>query len=199
MPRSLLRRVKGKLVGKAPPRFLRDVYPDADIGAHSYGGLQVIGFGDNTTYSVGKYCSFAADVRLLLGGGHRLDWVTTYPFSEIDPEFAHIEGHPASKGDIHIGNDVWVGREAMILSGVTIGDGAVIAARSVVTRDVKPYSIVGGQPAKPIKSRFSQSIIDRLLELRWWNWPEERVRKAVPLMLQPDIEDFLTAAENGEI
>ncbi len=199
MANSIIRRAKGKLLGKAPPRFLKDAYPDADIGAHSYGGLQVIGFGDDTTFTVGKYCSFAADVKLMLGGGHRLDWVTTYPFSDIDPEFAHIEGHPASKGDIQIGNDVWVGREAMIMSGVTIGDGAVIAARALVNKDVAPYSIVGGQPAKLIKSRFSKEIIDRLIALQWWDWADARVRKAVPLMLQTDIGEFLRAAESGEL
>lgn len=197
--RNIIRRIKGKIWGKTGPKFLKAAFPAEDIGAHSYGGLQIIGFGDETSFSIGKYCSFAADVKLLLGGGHRTEWVTTYPFSDIDPDFAHIEGHPASKGDIKIGNDVWFGREAMVMSGVTIGDGAVIAARAVVTKDIPPYAIVAGQPAKILRYRFAPEIIARLQAISWWNWPDDRVKNAVPMMLQPDITAFLTAAENEEI
>lgn len=196
---SFTRKIRGKLTGKAGPRILRDVFPGENIGAHSYGGLQIVGFGDDTSFSIGKYCSFAADVKLMLGGGHRTDWVSTYPFSDLDPEFAHIEGHPVSKGDIKIGNDVWFGREAMIMSGVTIGDGAVIAARSLITRDIPAYAIAAGQPGKVLRYRFTPDIIERLLALTWWNWPDERVKNAVPKMLQPDIKAFLAAAENKEI
>lgn len=195
----IIKRIKRILLGKAGPRFLAKAFPKEKIGSHSYGGLQILRFGDDTSFSIGKYCSFAADVKLMLGGGHRTDWVTTYPFTDIDPEFAHIAGHPHSKGDIHIGNDVWFGREAMVMSGVTIGDGAVIAARAVVTKDVPPYAIVAGQPAKVIRYRFSEDIIARLLQLKWWDWPDNRVRKAVPEMLQEDIIAFLEAAEAGEI
>lgn len=197
--RNVTRKIKGKLTGKVGPRLLRDVFPKENIGAYSYGGMEVIGFGDDTSFSIGKYCSFAADVKLLLGGGHRTDWVTTYPFSDIDPDFAHIKGHPASNGDITIGNDVWFGREAMIMSGVTIGDGAVIAARTLVTKDVPPYAIVAGQPGKVLRYRFEANIIARLLAVGWWNWPDDRVKRAVPKMLQSDIEDFLNAAENDAI
>lgn len=84
-----------------------------------------------------------------------------------------------NKGDIVIGNDVWIGYEAVILAGVTIGDGAVIGARAVVTKDIPPYTIVGGVPAKPIRKRFSQETIDLLLKIKWWNWPEERIRQHI--------------------
>ncbi len=85
-----------------------------------------------------------------------------------------------NKGDIVVGNDVWIGYEAVILAGVTIGDGAIIGARAVVTRDVPPYTIVGGVPAKPIRKRFDEDTIARLLELRWWDWPEERIAQNIP-------------------
>lgn len=194
-----IRKLKGYVRGQAPPRFLDQAYSDADVGAHSYGGLQVVSFGDDTTFSIGKYCSIAANVILVLGGEHRTDWVTTYPFSAIDPTFAGIEGHPASKGDIRIGNDVWIGRDSMIMSGVEIGDGAVIAARSLVTKDVPAYTIVGGHPAKVLKHRFSSEVVERLVEIKWWDWPEERVKRAVPMMLSDDVSGFLDAVEAGEI
>lgn len=196
---KLLRRLKRKVFPKPPIRLLQAVYPEEDIGAHSYGGVSIARFGDDTGFSIGKYCSFAANVTFMLGGGHRIDWVTTYPFSDIDEKFAHIEGHPASKGDIIIGNDVWVGRDAMILSGVNIGDGAVVAARSVVTKNVPAYAVVAGQPARIIKYRFPEKTISRLLDLKWWDWPDDRVRGAVPDMLQDNINAFLEKAEAGNL
>ena len=92
------------------------------------------------------------------------------------------------RGDIVIGNDVWIGYEAVILSGVTIGDGAIVAARSVVTRDVPPYTIVGGVPARPIRRRFDQETIDALLELRWWDWPLEKLSKSLRAIQAGDLE-----------
>jgi len=180
-------------------RLLQAEFPQHDIGTHSYGGLQIRSFGDDTQLTIGKYCSFAADVQIMLGGEHRPDWVTTYPFNILRAEHTGIKGHPASKGNIIIGNDVWIGREAIILSGVTIGDGAVIAARSIVRKDVAPYTIVGGIPAKEIRKRFDDDVISRLLALRWWDWPDARVDGAVPLLLQQDITKFLDAAEAEEI
>ncbi len=135
----------------------------------------------------------------MLGGNHRVDWVTTYPFSAIEPRFAHFPGHPHSKGDVVIGNDVWVAREALILSGLTIGDGAVIGARAVVGRDVPPYTIVAGNPAAQIRPRFPAPVAERLRQIAWWDWTEERIAAAMPLLLSPDIEYFLNAAEAGEI
>ena len=93
-----------------------------------------------------------------------------------------------NKGDIVIGNDVWIGYEAVILAGVTIGDGAVIGARAVVTKDIPPYTIVGGVPAKPIRKRFTQETIDLLLKIKWWNWPEERIRQHITEIQSERIE-----------
>lgn len=110
------------------------------------------------------------EVVFLLGGEHRADWITTYPFNALFGEGAHITGHPSSKGDIVVGNDVWIGYQSCILSGVTIGNGAIIGAKSVVTKDVPPYAIVAGNPAKFIRYRFPQETIDKLEHLAWWDW-----------------------------
>ena len=189
-----------KLLGR-PRRspFLADRYPQFRIGRGSYGDLNVVEFGEGTTLSVGNYSSFARGAQVMLGGNHRIDWVTTYPFNAIDRRFAHFTGHPQSKGDVTIGNDVWVAREAMILSGVTIGDGAVIGARAVVSRDVPPYTIVAGNPAVAIRPRFPEPIVERLRAIRWWDWPDDRIAKAMPHLLSDRIEDFLEAAEKGQI
>lgn len=199
MADSLFYKIKRRFFQKSGPRYLNQIFPNSDIGEHSYGGLDIIKFGDDTQFSMGRYCSIAANVKAVLGGGHRTDWATTYPFSDIDPSFAHIKGHPQSNGNIVIGNDVWIGRDTLILSGITIGDGAVVAARSVVTKDIPAYSIYAGQPAKKLRDRFDPQIADRLLALKWWDWPHARVRAAVPLMLNDDIIAFLDAAENGDI
>lgn len=106
---------------------------------------------------------------------------------------------PASNGDVIIGNDVWIGSEATIISGVRVGDGAVIGARAVVTGDVPPYAIAAGNPARIVKMRFEEKTIDRLLQIRWWEWEDKRIEKALPLLLSTDIEAFLRAVENGEI
>ena len=197
--RQLVKRVLRRLRRGSEPTMLADAFPQYAIGRGSYGGLSVIEFGEGAKLRVGAYCSIAAQVTVLLGGEHRTDWVTTYPFSELDQRFAQIEGHPRTKGDVEIGNDVWVGREALILSGVKIGDGAVVAARAVVTRDVPAYAIVAGQPAKMLRHRFPEDVVERLLRIAWWDWPPERVTVAIPHLLATDITGFLEAVENGRL
>lgn len=179
--------------------FLAKRYPEHRIGRGSYGDLEVVSFGERTSLTIGRYCSFAHGAKVMLGGEHRSDWVTTYPFSAVDQRFAGIEGHPKSKGDVRIGNDVWVAREALILSGVTIGDGAVIGARAVVSRDVAPYTIVAGNPAVEIRPRFPAEIVERLKRIAWWDWSEDRVERAMPQLLSTDIDAFLAAAESGSL
>ena len=128
---------------------------------------------------IGKFCSIACGTRFLMNSAnHALDSLSTYVFPIFYEEWDHgMEVTEAwdRRGDIVIGNDVWIGYEAVILSGVTIGDGAIVAARSVVTKDVPPYTIVGGVPARTIRRRFDQETIDALLELRWWDWPPEKL------------------------
>lgn len=170
-------------------------YPHcSSYGAYSYGVPNAISWGEGTTYSVGKFCSISSDVKLLLGGNHRVDWVSTYPFSSFSenfPEAALIKGHPATKGSITIGNDVWIGMNVTILSGVTIGDGAVIGTHLIVTKDVPPYAIVAGNPAKIIKYRFDTSTIQALLALQWWNWPLAKIKANINLLCSGQINQFV--------
>ncbi len=162
-----------------------------NIGAHSYGSLTVYQWDDRTNLTIGKFCSFAHGVTIILGGEHRTDWITTYPFNVLFEGAANRRGHPASKGDIAIGNDVWIGHEALILSGVTIGNGAVVGARSVVTRDVDAYSVVAGNPATHRRYRFDESVRESLNSMKWWDWPMEKIQASFPLLLSADVEGFV--------
>ena len=180
-------------------RTLQDRYPQYRIGKGSYGDLEVHDWGEGSTLCIGAFCSIAHGVKIFLGGEHRTDWVTTYPFNILWKKGEDIEGHPKTKGDVIIGNDVWVGSEAIILSGVTIGSGAVIGARAVVVSAVPPYTVVAGNPARVVSKRFADDIIDRLLEVKWWDWDNHRIEKALPLLLNVDIESFLLAIDNNKI
>jgi acetyltransferase-like isoleucine patch superfamily enzyme len=163
-----------------------------EIGEWTYGRPKIVNSaGSGATLKVGKYCSIASGVAILLGGEHRTDWLTTYPFSALWPEGANFIGHPASKGDVVIGNDVWIGRGATILSGVHLGDGAVVGAGSLVATSVPPYAIAAGNPARVIKHRFAQDQIEQLLEIAWWNWPRPQVVEALPLLLAPNAQAFI--------
>ena len=146
---------------------------------------------------VGNFCSISDNVNAYLGGNHRTDWVTTYPFGHVNKDkfngFNGI-GHPATKGDIIIGNDVWICANVTIMSGVTIGDGAVIANNSHVVKNVEPYSIVGGNPAKLIKYRFTQEQIEKLLEIKWWYWDDEKINAHTPLLCNNNIDEFISVA-----
>lgn len=165
------------------------------IGTFSYGcpAPKVIAdpFNPQSTLKIGRFCSIASDVTIILGNEHRPDWVTTYPFNRILDEFNELKGHPATKGNVTIGNDVWIGYHVLILSGVTIGDGAVVGAGSVVTKDIEPYAIVAGNPAKLIRKRFDEKTINMLLKIQWWNWSLQRIKENVPLMLSKNIEKFI--------
>ncbi|MCT4662053.1 MAG: CatB-related O-acetyltransferase [Tissierellales bacterium] len=132
---------------------------------------------------IGKFCSIASGAAFMMAGnqGHRHDWISSYPFFYSDLSENANDGC-AFSGDTIVGNDVWIGTDAIILSGVHIGDGAVIAAHAVVTKDVPPYTIVGGNPARPIKKRFNDEYINLLLEMKWWDWPIETIKNAVPIL-----------------
>jgi chloramphenicol O-acetyltransferase type B len=181
------------------PPYTRDHLSDlidagvATVGDHTYGMPTVRRWPGSANLHIGKYCSIAEEVLIFPGGNHRPDWVTTYPFSGIDawPAAHQIKGHPSTRGDIVIGNDVWLGYGSLILSGVTIGDGAVIGARAVVTKSVPPYAIVAGNPARLLRYRFSQQDVKRLLALQWWNWSDEQVEAAIPQLLSGDLRNIL--------
>jgi acetyltransferase-like isoleucine patch superfamily enzyme len=192
---KILRAASQRLFGKPPvPFYTADAlrhHSHVEIGDHTYGCPNVLDFGEGTRLRVGKYCSIASGVTIMLGGNHRIDWITTYPFPALAsrwPGASAISGHPQSKGDVSIGNDVWLATDALVLSGVTIGDGAVVAARAVVAKDVPPYAIAAGNPARVTKTRFSDDQVRILLALRWWDWPDDAVAKAVPLLCGGNVD-----------
>lgn len=133
---------------------------------------------------IGKFCSIACGAKFLLtSANHKMSSLSTYPFPIFYEEWGldvkDIRNAWDNKGDIVIGNDVWIGYEAVIMAGVTIGDGAIIGTRAVVTKDVPPYTIVGGVPAKPIRKRFDDATIERLVKLRWWDWEHEKIAQSI--------------------
>lgn len=153
-------------------------------GEFTYGNPILRGNGNNII--IGKYCSIADSVVIDGGFTHEPKFISTYPF--------HTWGGNSNiriKGDIIIGNDVWMAENCMIMSGITIGDGAIIGARAVVTKDVKPYSVVAGVPAKVISMRFDGLQIEKLLKIKWWDWTEEKVRENILLLSSGNIDDFI--------
>jgi len=171
-------------------------YPDYSIGAGTYGLPLVHDWNEGSTLNIGAYCSIAANVQLFLGGHHRVDWTTTFPFPAFLSAHENITGYSLSNGDINIGSDVWLCSNSIILSGVSIGHGAVVANAGVVTKNVEPYSIVGGNPAVHLKYRFSASIRERLLAVEWWDFPHEILENNIEKLCSNDIEAFLEFAEN---
>lgn len=173
------------------------------IGRYTYGTIYVTCWGDQgVSMRVGNFCSIGSDVRAYLGGNHCLKYVTTYPLGEKGwPDEVDFRGNflHYGKGDIIIGSDVWIGANVIILSGVTIGNGAVIGNSTVVAKSVPPYGIVVGNPAKVIKKRFSEEEIKELLDISWWNWPDEKIKKYVPYLLSTDISDFIKRAKKSKL
>lgn len=143
-------------------------------------------------FITGKFCSLGWCLRAVFGD-HDASWVSTYPFGyEHKETFPHNPvGMPLNRGNIVIGNDVFVGNFATFMSGVHVGDGAIIAAGAHVVKNVEPYTIVGGNPAKLIKKRFTDEQIHALLKIKWWDWPVEKIREAVPLLSSPNIQNFI--------
>ncbi len=143
---------------------------------------------------IGRYCALAEGSVFMMGAAnHRLSSVTTYPFNVFggkwrDISTPHIDELP-HKGDTVIGNDVWIGHKTVIMPGVTIGDGSIVAAWSVVTKSFPPYSVIGGNPARLIRKRFDDELIDLLLKLRWWDKSPEEVTELIPLLVSPDLDD----------
>ena len=166
------------------------------VGAHSYGRPKVRFAEGGAHLTIGRYCSVADQVEILLGGNHRIDHATTYPFAALPglwPGQKQSGESHASKGDVVIGHDVWLGSGCMILSGVTIGHGAVIGAKAVVARDVPPYGVFVGNPGRVIRFRFEEPTIAALLEAAWWDLPREDVEALIPLLQSERIEELLAA------
>ena len=146
---------------------------------------------------IGKFCSIACGTKFLFNcANHTLKSLSTYTFplfyEEWELEKSNITTAWDNKGDIVIGNDVWIGYKAVIMAGVHIGDGAIIAARAVVTKDVPPYTIVGGTPAKEIRKRFDPEVIQQLLMLKWWDWSTDKIRQCLPYIAEGKMNELLT-------
>lgn len=150
---------------------------------------------------IGRFCAIARGVRFVMNGAnHRLDGISTYPFQIFGGGWEQVMPKPGElpfKGDTVIGNDVWIGYDALIMPGVCIGDGAIIAARSVVTHDVPPYTLVGGNPARPIRRRFGDADIDTLLRIAWWDWPVERITRLLPSIVAGDVAALAREAKTN--
>lgn len=173
--------------------FLKNIITDPQIivGDYTYydDTEDVYNFEKNVLYLfdfigdkliIGKFCQIASGVRFIMNGAnHAMGGISTYPFEVFGKSWSNTLSNDLNKGDTVIGNDVWIGNSATIMPGVKIGHGAIIGTNTLVTKDVAPYTIVGGNPGKLIRNRFDQQTIDFLLELAWWDWPIERITKHV--------------------
>ena len=181
-----------------------DVELSDPTGARIFVGRWTYGYDDDTfrCYSphdvirVGRFTSLAAETRILGGGEHALDLPSTYPLRSLMLRPQSEAWDSFAKGPTVVGNDVWLGYRALVLSGVTIGDGAVVAAGSVVTHDVPPYTVVAGNPARPLRRRFDAATAARLQATRWWDWDAETLRAMEPWMYS-DVHTFLEVAERA--
>jgi acetyltransferase-like isoleucine patch superfamily enzyme len=172
------------------------------MGSHSYGSKpEIIGPPHvakkiSQGSKIGCFCSIAPGLKFIFRGKHMVNWVTTYPFKDMWNLDVPLNDLPRT-APIIIGNDVWIASNVAILQGVTIGDGAVIAQESFVTKNVPPYAMVGGNPAQIIRYRFSDEQIAELLQISWWNWNDDQIRKTVPYLLSVDINEFIRIAKSN--
>jgi len=193
LPSFLRKKEKPSKFERQTRRFKRD-YPQFEIGRGSYGVPTVHPSHGGATLKIGSFCSISSNVQVYLGGNHRSDWITTSPLNVFFEKKEELE-HEKTKGNVILGNDVWICGNAVILSGVTIGHGAVIGNGALVSRDVAPYSIVAGNPSKHLRYRFEANIIEQLLTIAWWDWPEDILRQHIDKILSPDIQAFLEFAK----
>ena len=167
------------------------------VGDHSYGRPKVRFPETGARLTIGRFCSIADKVEIFLGGNHRTDWVTTFPFAAFPERWpgagALGDGYHRTRGDVTIGSDVWLASGATIMSGVTIGHGAVVGARCVVSRDVPPYAIMAGNPARLARRRFDEATIAALLETAWWDLPDAEVAPLMPLLSSGDVPALIAA------
>ena len=162
----------------------------AEVGDFTYAtNPRIWTWGQRAQLYIGSFCSIGSNVQFLLGGEHHTEWMTTYPFNVLLKDvYPSGEICAKTKGDITIGNDVWIGNDAKILSGVTVGTGAVVASSAVVTKDVEPYTVVGGVPAREIKRRFPQKEAYEIYCMRWWDWPDEKLAAAIPVLTYESVD-----------
>lgn len=173
-------------------RYIGSKQPQLNVGEGTYiNGAEVYCWDDSIKLTIGKYCALADKITFIMGGEHDKDWVSSYQFIDMW-NLSQYESMKKKryKGHVEIGNDVWIGNNALILSGVRIGHGAVVAAGAVIVKDVPDYAIVGGNPAKVIRFRFSDEEINQLLQLNWWDWSEDKIKQEmIPYLNRP--QEFL--------
>lgn len=178
-----------------PTKIAHLIYDSTSYGVES---IEIETWNFDNEVRIGKYCSIGNRIKIILGG-HNSTWMTTYPFSSDLSEGVNIgdrPGHPLMYGDVEIGNDVWIGSGTTIIGGVSIGNGAIIAASSHVVTDVPPFSIFGGNPARLIKFRFGGETIDEIQKLAWWNYSEHQVSRVKNLLCQPPSEENIKKIGN---
>ena len=169
------------------------------VGKYTYGHNNILikWENENAFLSIGNFCSIASNITIFLGGNHRTDLLTTYPFGYIYKDVFNkfngegIANKDTTKGNVIIGNDVWIGENVTIMSGINIADGSIIAANSHVVKNIPPYSIVGGNPAKVIRYRFGIDQINKLLKIKWWEWDDQKINDNLYLLFDKDINKFI--------
>jgi acetyltransferase-like isoleucine patch superfamily enzyme len=163
------------------------------MGNMSYYAPNVVKYkGDTGRVIIGNFASVAPDADFYIGGLHRVEWVSLYGLrAMLELPGAYEDGFTHGRGDIVVGGDTWITNGVTVMSGVTIGDGAVVGTKAVVAKDVRPYAIVVGNPAREIGRRFSDEQVEALLRIRWWDWPTEVVKQRVDLLSSPDIDAFI--------
>jgi len=166
-------------------------YKEFDVGEWTFGHPTVMYHRPGRQLTVGRFCSIAWDCVIMLGGNHNMNYISTYAFGHLMNDDFVAPDNEATKGNVTIGHDCWVANGSLILSGVTIGHGAIVGARSVVAKDVPPYGIVAGNPAKFIRYRIPEHLIPKMLEIAWWDWPIEKIKEARTMLLSPNIEEFI--------
>ena len=173
----------------------------ADRGTYFDRNVNIISWSDDYKIKVGKYCSIGRDCNFFLHANHRADWITTSSqlWGPVTPEIADLHmsmGHPTCKGDIKVGNDVWIGAKSTIMSGIKISDGVIVAAGSTVTKDVPPYAIVAGNRAKVVKYRFTEEQIEKLMNIKWWEWNEDKIKESAMELWSTGIDNFIKKYSN---
>jgi acetyltransferase-like isoleucine patch superfamily enzyme len=192
------------MLNKLPYLSENPAYSKYSVGRYSYGKPTIQDWGhSNSKLVIGSFCSIGRGVEIFLGGEHKLKWATTFPLNHVyhydtnRKTRGRFEQEHA-KGDVIIGNDVWIGADTLILSGTTIGDGAVIGAKSLVKGKIESYTVNVGNPCIMKRKRFELWAIEKLIEMKWWNWPDEKIKEAIPLLMQENIMELFRFHERYE-
>jgi ABC-type polysaccharide/polyol phosphate transport system ATPase subunit/acetyltransferase-like isoleucine patch superfamily enzyme len=166
------------------------------IGEFTYGNPEIFIWTNKYHVYIGKYSSIESNVKIIVDGNHNIDCISSYPFGELIPGIPKNPGHPVGKGDISIGNDVWIGYGTIIMPGIKIGDGAVIGAGSVVTKNVDDYEVVAGNPARHIRNRFSREKIEILKKIKWWEWSVDKIKENADILQSNNVDNFMLKIKN---